>query len=386
VRTVAVVTVGRSDYGIYLPVLRRIEADADLDLALLVGGMHLSERHGNTVEAIEQDGLPIAARVEGAIESDDPVDVARAMARGTAGFAEALADLRPDVLVVLGDRFEMHAAAVAAMPLRIPMAHLHGGELSQGAVDDQLRHSITKLGHLHLVATRTSRRRVLQLGEEPWRVTVCGAPSLDQVAEVELLDRDSLGGALGLVLDRAPLMVTFHPETVLGPAGCVEQIGQVLAALDEVDLPVVFTGANADPGGLAINAAVEASLAGRTDRVHVTNLGTQAYFSLMEHAAAMVGNSSSGIIEAASFGLPVVNVGTRQEGRERGRNVLDAAVDRGSIADGLRRALATVFRASVAGMDNPYGDGHAARRIVAVLRDTPLDERLLRKRFVDMEG
>jgi UDP-hydrolysing UDP-N-acetyl-D-glucosamine 2-epimerase len=386
VRTIAVVTVGRSDYGIYQPVLRRIEREPGLALQLLVGGMHLSPRHGMTVEAIEHDGFDVAARIDAGIESDEPLEVARAMGRGTAGFAEVLHRLQPDLLLVLGDRFEMHAAAIASTPLRIPMAHVHGGELSQGAVDDQLRHSITKLSHLHFVATERYRQRVQQLGEEPWRVTVSGAPALDHLGATEVLTRRDLEHRLGMSLRRAPLLCTFHPETVLGTAAVVEQVMQLLTALDEIRRPVVFTGANADPGGSAIIEALEYASEGRDDRVYFTSLGTQAYFSLMGHAAAMVGNSSSGIIEAASFGLPVVNVGARQEGRERGANVLDVAPDRAAIVGGLELVLDPEFRRTFKGMDNPYGDGDAARRIIDVLRDIPLDDRLLHKRFVDMEG
>jgi len=310
-----------------------------------------------------------------------PAAVAERMGQATLGLAEVLGRVSPDLLLVLGDRVEMHSAAVAALPLRIPVAHIHGGELTLGALDDAVRHSITKLSHLHFVSTEDYGRRVRQLGEEPSRVTVCGAPGLDNIGEVRRLSSQEFSALVGLPLDPAPLLVTYHPET-LGPVSVEVQITEMLGALDAVGRPVVFTGTNADAGGRRVLRAIDAFVQERGDCVRVQHLSTPGYFGAMEHCAAMVGNSSSGIIEAASFGLPVVNVGGRQEGRVRGNNVIDVGPRRDEIIGGIQRALDPEFAASLRSMENPYGDGDAASRIVERLAAVAL-EGLVRKPFVD---
>ncbi len=380
-RTIAAVTVDRSDWGIFRPVLRRVLDHPDLRLHLIVSGTHLDARYGDTVSEIEADGFEVADRIRIPTRRTTPEAVAERMGRATLGVAEALSAAAPDLLLVLGDRVEMHAAAVAALPLRIPVAHIHGGELTQGAVDDALRHSITKLSHLHFVSTEDHGRRVRQLGEEPARVFVSGAPGLDNLGAVELLPAEGLAELIGLPLDPAPLLVTYHPET-LGAAPVEEQIAEMLAALDAVGRPVVFTGTNADAGGRAVLRAIDAFVGARDRCVRVQHLSTEGYFSAMRHCAAMVGNSSSGIIEAASFELPVVNVGGRQGGRVRGANVIDVGAGRDEIRDGIRRALEPGFAAALRGKGNPYGDGHAAEAIVDELATVPL-EGLVRKAFVD---
>ena len=380
-RTIAAVTVDRSDWGIYRPVLRGVVDHPALRLHLIVTGTHLDPRYGETVTDIEADGFEVADRVRIPTRRTTPAAVAERMGRATLGLAEVLDRVAPDLLLVLGDRLEMHAAAVSALPFCIPVAHIHGGELTLGAVDDALRHSITKLSHLHFVSTEDHGRRVRQLGEEPARVLVSGAPGLDNLGAVELLDAAEFAEVVGLPLDPAPLLVTYHPET-LGAVPIGEQIGEMLAALDAVGRPVVFTGTNADPGGRAVLRAVDAFVEARDHCVRVQHLSTAGYFSAMHHCAAMVGNSSSGIIEAASFELPVVNVGGRQEGRVRGANVIDVGAARDEIADGVRRALAPGFAAALRGMGNPYGDGHAAEAIVGRLASVDL-EGLVRKPFVD---
>lgn len=380
-RTIAAVTVDRSDWGIYRPVLRGVVEHPDLDLHLIVTGTHLDPRYGETVLDIEADGFEVAERVRIPTRRTSPEAVAERMGRATLGVAEVLGRALPDLLLVLGDRLEMHAAAVAALPYRIPVAHIHGGELTLGAVDDALRHSLTKLSHLHFVATEEYGRRVRQLGEESARVVVSGAPGLDNVGSVKLLSVDEFAEIVGLPPEPSPLLVTYHPET-LGSTPVAEQIAEMLAALDDVGRPVVFTGTNADPGGRAILHAIDAFVGARDHCVRVQHLSTAGYFSAMRHCAAMVGNSSSGIIEAASFELPVVNVGGRQEGRTRGINVIDVGADRDDIAAGIGRVLEPAFAATLRGMGNPYGDGHAAGAIVERLASVEL-EGLVRKPFVD---
>jgi UDP-hydrolysing UDP-N-acetyl-D-glucosamine 2-epimerase len=383
VRTIGVVTVARSDYGNYLPVLRKIQADPELRLHLMAGGMHLSPEFGLTVNAIEADGFEVSERVEMLLSSDTPEGIAKSMGLGTIGFAQAYARFRPDILLVLGDRFEMHAAVVAALPFKIPVAHIHGGESTEGAMDDAVRHSITKLSHLHFVATEEYRRRVLQMGEEPWRVIVSGAPGLDNLHSIKLLDRQELGAHSGLRLDSDPLLVTFHPVT-LEYERTEGQVRELLEALGECGLPIVFTMPNADTNGRVIIRMLDEFIQSHPQAQLVENLGTQRYFSLMAIAAAMVGNSSSGIIEAPSFGLPVVNIGTRQQGRTRAANVIDVGYSRHEIIKGLKQALSPEFRAHLHEAPNPYGDGHASNVIVKNLKEVVLDDQFVVKRFYNL--
>jgi UDP-hydrolysing UDP-N-acetyl-D-glucosamine 2-epimerase len=381
VRRVAVVSVGRSDYGHLAPVLDAAAA-AGLEAPLVVSGAHLDPAFGATVGEVEADGRPIAARVESSAGDDSAVGVAHAIGRAVAGFADAFAQLRPDAVLVLGDRFEMQAAALAALPLNIPVAHLHGGESSEGAIDESLRHSITKLSHLHFAATEHYARRIVQLGEEPWRVTVTGAPGLDAIAALDPLGDDELAARTGLSLDEPTLLVTYHPET-LAPGDVGRDVDQLAQALERVDLQLLITAPNADTHGLAVRARLGELTAGRRGAVLVESLGSRGYLSALRRVAAMVGNSSSGIIEAPSFELPVVNVGDRQRGRVRAANVLDVPPEREAIRAAVARAVAPEFRAGLAGLANPYGDGRASERIVRVLRDTPADRRLLVKSFHD---
>ena len=385
-RTIGVVTGSRADYGIYQPLLRAIAADPALRLRLYVTGMHLSPAHGLTVTMIEQDGFTIAERIETLAGADGARDIAEAIGRGVLGFAEAFGRERPDLLVVLGDRFEMYAAALAALPFQIPCAHLHGGELTEGAIDDALRHSLTKLSHLHFVSAEPYAQRVRQLGEEPWRVTVSGAlalDALDALDTVPLLTRAELEERFGLDLARPPLLVTFHPVT-LEPEQAGAQADELLAALADAGWPVVFTAPNADTHASHVRRAIEDFVRQHEDARLVENFGAHGYFSMMARAAAMVGNSSSGIIEAASFKLPVVNIGTRQRGRVRGKNVIDTGGARAEVLAAIRQAVSAEFREKLTGLQNPYASrGKAAPVILERLKSAPLDSTLLRKRFHD---
>ena len=383
-RTIGVVTVARSDYGIYRPVLKRIEADPDLRLHLIVSAMHLSPEFGLTVRMIEADGFEIAERVEMLLSSDSPEGIAKSMGLGAIGFAQAYARYRPDLLVVLGDRFEMYSAALAALPFKIPVAHIHGGEITQGAIDDSLRHSMTKLSHLHFVSTEEYGRRVAQLGEEPWRITVSGAPGLDNLEELTLMTVEEIEALYGLSLDPPPLLVTYHPVT-LEYERTGWQMTELLAALEEFKMPVVFTMPNADTGGRVIGDMISEYVRNHPSARRLDNLGARGYFSLMARAAAMVGNSSSGIIEAPSFKLPVVNVGSRQAGRVRGANVIDVDYPRAEVLAGLEKATSSEFREGLSRTANPYGRGRASETIVRRLKSVPLDDRLVMKRFHDLD-
>jgi len=383
-RRIAVVTTTRADFGIYRPLLKRLADESRIALQLIAGGMHLRPEFGMTIDEIVGAGFAVAARVDLLTGDDTPAGIAEAMSRATRGFADAYAALSPDIVVILGDRFEMHAAAVAAQPLRIPLAHLHGGELTLGALDDSFRHSMTKLSHLHFVATETFRRRVLQMGEEPWRVVVSGALGLDNLIDTPTLDAAALEDRIGLPLTPPPLLVTFHPETRdAAPAG--EQAAPMLRALHEAALPVVFTAPNADTGGREIRRLIEDYVSAHPAARLVENLGTPAYFALMGKAAAMVGNSSSGIIEAASFALPVVNIGDRQQGRPRAANVIDVTRTAEAILAAIRRATSRAFRDGLAGLRNPYAAERPAAEIIhRRLVETPLGDALLKKGFVDL--
>ena len=381
-RTIGVVSVARSDYGIYLPVLRRIEAEPEFKLLLYVSGMHISPEFGLTVRRIESDGFTIHERIEMLLSSDSPEGVSNSMGLGTLGFAQSFGRQRPDLLLVLGDRFEMHSAVVAAVPFKMPVAHIHGGELSEGAIDDGLRHSITKLSHLHFVSNEAHARRVRQMGEEPWRIVVSGAPSLDNLKATTLLTRDQLERQFNLRLEAPFLLVTYHPTT-LEPEETQKQVTDLLLALDDCGMPTVFTYPNADAQGRMIIELIREFVANRNDSQVVANLGTQGWFSLMNLAAAMVGNSSSGILEAPSFELPVVNIGTRQRGRLRAENVIDVGYSRSEIRVAILCAVAPGFRAKLTGLVNPYGDGQAADRIVQTLREVEINNKLLLKHFHD---
>jgi len=382
-RRVGVVTVGRSDYGHLRPVLEAIRRAPDLELLLFVAGMHLASEFGLTVRDIEADGFPISARVEMLGGGDTPEAVAAATGRGVTGFGEAFARVRPDLLVVLGDRFEMLAAAVAALPFALPVAHIHGGEVSEGAMDNQIRHAITKLAHLHFASAEPHARRIAAMGEEPWRIHTAGAPGLDRLATTEPLSRAALARELGLPEAGPWLLVTFHPVT-LEYRETAAHVDELLAAIEKTDGFIVITYPNADTSGRVIMERIE-EFAGRHPRRCrlAKSLGERLYLSLLRHADLMIGNSSSGLIEAPSFGLPVVNVGSRQRGRLRGANVIDVEPSREDILRGIEAAQALPFRARARATANPYGDGHAAPRIVDVLRSVPIDARLVQKRFSD---
>jgi len=385
-RRIGVVTVSRSDYGHLRSVLEGIRRAPDLELILFVAGMHLAPEFGDTLREIEADGFPIAERVEMLEGGDTPEAVAISTGRGVAGFARAFAGRRPDLLVVLGDRFEMLAAAAAALPFALPVAHIHGGEVSEGAMDNQIRHAITKLAHLHFASAKVHAERIARMGEEAWRIHTVGAPGLDRLTGLATLTRETLAGELKLPAEGPWYLVTFHPVT-LEYRDTASHIDELLAALEKTDGTLVITYPNADTSGRVIIDRLEEFASHHPGRCRlVRSLGERLYLSLLSHAELMIGNSSSGLIEAPSFGLPAVNIGARQRGRLRGANVIDVAPSREDILRGIEAARAPAFRAQARGAANPYGDGRAAPRILEVLRSTPLDARLVQKRFADGES
>ncbi len=384
-KRIGVVSSSRADYSCYQPLLRRLADHKEFELELFATGMHLSGEHGMTVQEIEKDGYRIVARIPTLAGTDDPAGVALAIGQGVSGFSAAFARARPDLLLVFGDRFDMIPAALAALPFLIPIVHLHGGEITEGAIDDSIRHCLTKLSHFHFVATEAYRARVLQLGEEPWRVVVTGALSIDNVLEVPRLSPADFKREYGVSREDQFLLVTFHPVTREYTL-TAQHVQELLAALTRCNRPILFTSPNADTHGKIIADALADYVTKNKSARLVPNLGTRAYLTAMAEAAAMVGNSSSGLIEAASFSLPVVNVGNRQAGRFSGDNVIHVPCERDAIFHGVEQALSGGFRQRTSGMTNPYGDGQAAARMIHALENLPDADKLLHKRFHDLEG
>jgi UDP-hydrolysing UDP-N-acetyl-D-glucosamine 2-epimerase len=376
-RTIAVVTSSRADYShLYWP-LHDLAQHPDVDLKLIVLGAHLAPQFGETVKEIEKDGFPIAARLECLLSSDTDVGMAKTLGVAVLALADLLGQMRPDLLLLIADRYEMLAPASVALTLRIPIAHIEGGEISEGAIDDAVRNALTKMSHIHFTSTEVARARVVAMGEEPWRVHRAGAPSLDHLHRSRLLGVTELQERLQVDLQRPTVVVAYHPVTIVRDT--TQEADSLFAALRNVDAQILFCYPNADAGSHALMQRTRDFLATRSDARVYVNLEAVTYWSLLRHVALLIGNSSSGIMEAASFALPVVNLGFRQKGRERARNVLDAAPETEAILARIAEAMSSEFRASLAGMTNPYGDGHAAETIVRVLTTTPLSEELLVK-------
>jgi UDP-hydrolysing UDP-N-acetyl-D-glucosamine 2-epimerase len=355
-RTIGVLTTSRAEYGILRPVLKEIVSDHQLCLQLFVGGAHLSPEFGNTVDQIE---FPITERVECLMSSETPEGIAKSIGMTSFGFAQAFARTRPDILLVTGDRFEAAAVALAAIPFKIPVAHLGGGDVTLGAFDENLRHAITKMSHLHFCYAKEQAAHVLQMGENPERVIVTGNPAID-----------GLNDTYGNPVAEGALVVIFHPVT-LEYEHTDEYIDNLLAALKQRTEPIVFLLPNADTAGRKILKKMRRF---PNSQAHA-NLVPAKFYDLLRHAVAIVGNSSSALMEAPSFDLPAVNIGTRQEGRLRGANVIDVGYSTEDILAGIEKAVVLNLK----GVVNPYGDGHAAPRIVQALKNTPLD--IIEKRF-----
>jgi UDP-hydrolysing UDP-N-acetyl-D-glucosamine 2-epimerase len=376
-RRIAVVTTSRADYShLYWP-LRELAVHPEIELGIIPLGPHLSPEFGNTVAEIERDGFPIVARIECLLSSDTDTGMAKTIGVAILSLADALTAWRPDLMLLIADRFEMLAPATVALALRIPVAHIEGGEVSQGAIDDHVRNALTKLAHIHFTSTETARRRVIALGEEPWRVHHIGAPSLDHLRRSQLLDRASLEASLGVPLSRPTFVAAWHPVTILRDTNAEAEA--LFAALEKTAGQLIFVYPNADAGSRALIERTKTLAAARPLTHILVNLDPVTYWSLLGQVDALVGNSSSGIMEAASFALPVVNVGMRQQGRERARNIIDVPADTGAICTALRRALDPEFRASLAGMANPYGNGTAAEAIANVLASASLDQLLIKQ-------
>ena len=377
-RKIAVVTTSRADYGhLYWP-LRELEKHPGVQLELLALGAHLSPEFGSTIREINKDGFAIAAQIECLLSSDSDVGMAKSIGLATLSLADTLGALRPDILLLIADRYEMLAPASVALALRIPVAHIEGGEISEGAIDDSVRNALTKMSHIHFTSTETARRRIVAMDEEEWRVHRAGAPSLDHLRRSTLLDRASLEARLGILLRKPVTVAAYHPVTIAKDT--LQEADAVFAALGQMPGQILFCYPNADAGSRQLIERAHAFASGRENARVFVNLDAVTYWSLLRQADLFLGNSSSGIMETPSLALPTVNVGLRQQGRERAKNIVDTPPDAAAIIAAANVARSETFRASLAGMINPYGEGHAAEKIVDVLTSVPLTRDLLMKR------
>ena len=381
-RTIAVITTSRADYGhLYWP-LRDLSNHGSVDLKIIALGSHLSPEFGNTLQEIEKDGFQIASRVECLLSSDTDVGMAKTIGVATLSLADLLGQMRPDLLLLIADRYEMLAPASVALALRIPIAHIEGGEVSEGAIDDAVRNALTKMSHIHFTSTFAARERVIAMGEEDWRVHRSGAPSLDHLRRQVLLTREEVEHKLQLDLRQPTILVVYHPVTIARDT--LQEADALFEALASLPDQLLFCYPNADAGSRALIERTKSFLANRTRGQVFTNLDAVTYWSLLRHVEMLVGNSSSGIMETASFSLPTINVGLRQQGRERAINVLDA--DPTAILEAVTKARTSEFRRSLHGMTNPYGDGFASETIVKVLTTVALSQELLMKRHPTISG
>ena len=383
-KKVCIVTGTRAEYGLLRPVIDKVSKSDELELQLVVTGMHLSVEFGLTYKEIEEDGYPITDKVEMLLSSDTAVGATKSMGVALMGFADFFDRQKPDITVILGDRYEMLAAASASMLAGIPIAHIHGGELTEGAVDDAIRHSITKMSHLHFAATEEYKNRIIRLGERPQTVYNVGALGVENAKSIKLLEREELEGLLDFSFHAPTVMVTYHPVT-LEKQTPREQFQDILDVLDRhKDISVIFTKANADAGGRAINEMIDGYVERNKDRCRAyVSLGQIKYLSALQFCRAVVGNSSSGIIEVPSFHIPTVNIGDRQKGRVRAGSVIDCGNDAGQIEAALLKGLSPAFKNEIEGSKNPYEGKETSAKIVEVMSRALKEGIDMKKGFYD---
>ena len=382
-RKICIITGTRADFGLLRWLMQEVQSEPSLELQVIATGMHLSPEFGLTYLEVEQAGFEIDAKVEMLVSADTATAVTKSMGLGLIGFADAYSRLSPDLIVVLGDRFEILAAASAALIAGIPIAHLHGGETTEGAFDEAIRHSITKMSHLHFVAAEGYRRRVIQLGEDPERVFLVGGLGIDAIKRIKLLDRVSLESDLDFQFKYRNLLITFHPVTLEGQTS-TQQMVELLTALDEpTDPNLIFTMPNADPGGRELTRLVEDFVAIHANARLYASLGQLRYLSCMKYMDGVVGNSSSGLTEAPSLGVGTINIGDRQKGRLSASSVINCSPSLNSIRDALKRLYEPSYRSKLSETINPYGDGGASKKIVEVISSHTLSS-LIKKSFYDI--
>jgi len=385
-RRICAFTGSRAEYGLLKPLLEEIRQEPALELKLLLAGTHLSREFGLTYRIVEEDGFTCDEKVEMILSSDTPVAVCKSMGLGMIGFSEALMRIKPDLVVILGDRFESMVAAISAYVCRIPIAHIQGGELTLGAIDDQFRHSITKMSMLHFVCAEEYRRRVIQLGEQPDRVFDFGALNVDAMKKIPVIPRAQLEKEIKFSLSPRSLLVTFHPVT-LEDDTAKDQLPQLLEAISSFDnLKVIFTKTNADTEGRVINELIDEYVeANPQNTVAFTSMGQMHYINVLRYADAVAGNSSSGVIETPTFKVPTVNMGEREKGRIIADNVIDCEFDTESIRSALQTALSGQFKDSLKDMKSPYDKGETSKNIARVLKEYPLP-RTTKKEFYDIKS
>lgn len=384
-KTITVLTATRAEYGLLNPIIKALKECPEFCVKVVATGAHLSPEFGLTYNEIEKDGIAIDKKIEILLSADTPSAISKSMGMALIGFADYFAESRPDALLVLGDRYETLAVCCAAMNERIPIIHLHGGEVTEGAVDESIRHAITKLSYLHLTSTEEYRRRVIQLGENPGRVFAVGAEGVENALKQTLLSKQELEESLNIKLDCPYAVVTFHPVT-LEERSAEKQCKELLTALDEcLDMQFLVTKANADANGRVINKLFE-EYAEKHDKVRVYNsLGLVRYLSAVKYADMVIGNSSSGLIEVPSFHIPTVNIGDRQKGRLKADSVIDCAPLKKEICDAITKAKSAEMRKLAASVINPYGDGNTTDKVLTAIKKMFKDGIDLKKKFYDLE-
>lgn len=381
-RKVCVVTGSRAEYGLLRWVMQGIKDEPTLTLQVIATGMHLSPHFGNTYREIEGDGFVIDRKVEILTEDDTPVGIAKSMGKGMIGFADALNELCPNLIVVLGDRFEIFSAVAAALVARIPVAHIHGGELTEGLIDDPIRHSITKMSHLHFVAAVDYQKRVIQLGESPNSVFNVGGLGIDSISKTKLIAKEHVESQLQFTFQERNLLVTFHPVT-LEDDTAKEQFSELLSALDEYpDLGLIFTMPNSDPGGVVLFDLIKAFVRNRKNAICRTSLGGKLYLSCLAQVDGVIGNSSSGLLEAPTFKIGTINIGDRQRGRLTCSSIINCDATKNEITTAIAKLFSSEFQQNLETVVNPNGVSGASKRVVDVLVNVKTKD-LLKKFFYD---
>ena len=384
-KKISVLTATRAEYGLLKPLITGLINCGDFDVEVVVTGAHLSPEFGLTYKEIENDCIPISAKIPILLSSDSPSGVSKAMGLALIGFADYFEQSKPDLLIVLGDRYETAAVCAAATNARIPVAHLHGGETTEGAVDEAYRHAITKMSYLHFTATESYRKRVIQLGEDPSRVYNVGAIGVENALHSELLTLEELGESLGIALDVPYACVTFHPVT-LEEETAEEQVKELFSALKQFpDMKFLITKANADAGGRIINRIIDESVAENSNFFAFTSLGVKRYLSAVKYSSVVIGNSSSGLLEVPSFKVPTVNIGDRQKGHIEAESVIDVAPIESEICSAVKKALSSEFKKKCESVKNPYGDGDTSSKIIRIVSEMLKDNIVLKKSFYDVE-
>ena len=384
-RKICVITGTRAEYGLLYWLMKEIDADKDLQLQIIATGMHLSPEFGNTYQQIESDGFTINKKVDIELTSDNEIGISKSMGLGMISFAKALNSLKPDLCVVLGDRFEIFSAVSTTMIAKIPVAHLHGGETTEGAFDEPIRHSITKMSHLHFVATEEYKKRVIQLGEQPDRVFNVGGLGIDNINKLKLLSKESFEKAINFKLGKKNILVTYHPVTLENSTSKV-QFKELLDSLDELqDTKIIFTKANSDTDGRIINSMIDDYVAGHANTISFTSMGQLNYLSALQFMDGVVGNSSSGLLEAPSFKIGTIDIGDRQKGRIKADSVISCLPKKESISQSLGKLYSKDFQNIVKSAKNPYGKGGAGKKIIEIIKQTDFNG-ILKKSFYNLKN